>query len=562
MNPVAEAPTSALDISQLEGIQEEVVTLKPEGHAVILGGSGTGKTVLSVLRALYLSDPEAEHSGRTLLVTYNKSLLAYLNHLIPPGTKCLEASTYHHFALAYLEKCGKMKKDWTIRDLRELSLIKEAREEVRKASSEETGVDLKQSVFVLKPELDWIAQNGFASEESYLSADRTGRGGPMPQKALEALFHVYETYRRLRSEAGQEYSWEDMPAAVRSALKQDESERRYRHIVIDEGQDFSPEMLRSLALAIPENGSLTFFGDLAQQIYCRGVSWRSAGLNVSKVWELTENHRNSRQIAELASAIADMPYFNEQADVVRAEALAPPGPKPRLVTFASHEDEDAFVVERGEELAADGSVAVLCRRYEDAARIGKQFEEAKGLNRFLGTWHPGPGVWCGTVHSAKGYEFDSVILVGVTMSKWPEPRAISGLGPEQAAAADGRLLYVGVSRARQNLIITTTGAPTALLPPNEDLWLEEHRGPTAELDDPLADSADDGAGDETHTAEQKDLPGEDDIVDEADLVDEDHTDDEPPEGTGDREDDGESPEGTGDPEDTRSWPLCVMNLDL
>lgn len=476
MNPVTEASAPTLDLSELKGVQKKVVTLRPQGHAVILGGSGTGKTALSVLRALYLCNPETEGSGRTLLLTYNRSLLAYLNHFIPPGTQRLDACTYHHFAVDYLEKSGKLQKGSTVRSLHELSLIKEAREEVRQSAPEEDV--LKQSVFVLKPELDWIVQNGFLTEDSYISADRSARGGPLPRGSLEAIFQVQEAYWRLRSEAGKQYSWEDMPAAVHSALKHDTSERRYKHIVIDEGQDFSPEMLRSLALAIPEDGSLTFFGDLAQQIYCHGISWRSAGLDVSKVWELTDNHRNSPQIGKLASAIEDMPYLRGQPDLIRAESMGTPGPKPTLVNFASLAAEDAFIIGRAEALAAEGSVAVLCRRYEDAIRLGNKLQEGERLNRYLGTWHPGPGIWYGTVHAAKGYEFESVILVGLTAGKWPEPRAVTQLGPEHGAAADGRLLYVGVTRARQNLIMTATGEPTSLLPANDDLWVDEHRGPT------------------------------------------------------------------------------------
>ncbi len=91
---------------------------------------------------------------------------------------------------------------------------------------------------------------------------------------------------------------------------------RYRHVVvIDEGQDFSPEMIRSLAKAIPADGSLTFFGDVAQQIYGHRISWREAGLDI-KVWEFKENYRNTQQIAKLGPEIANMPYFRGLPDIV------------------------------------------------------------------------------------------------------------------------------------------------------------------------------------------------------------------------------------------------------
>ena len=87
-----------------------------------------------------------------------------------------------------------------------------------------------------------------------------------------------EEYARVRADAGFLYDWDDIAGAVVAELQGDDRQGLYRHIVIDEGQDFSPAMLRSLAAAIPPEGSLTFFGDMAQQIYGRHVSWKQAGL--------------------------------------------------------------------------------------------------------------------------------------------------------------------------------------------------------------------------------------------------------------------------------------------
>ena len=50
---------------------------------------------------------------------------------------------------------------------------------------------------------------------------------------------------------------------------------------------------------------------------------------------------------------------------------------------------------------------------------------------------------------------------------------IAAHGQEEAASTDGRLLYVGVTRARQGLILTCSGELTELMPENNDLWLEQ-----------------------------------------------------------------------------------------
>src|SRR6266513_2972381 len=61
------------------GKQREVLALKPEGHVVVLGTAGSGKTVLALLRAAYLSQPVTPHFGKTLLLCFNKALAVYLN---------------------------------------------------------------------------------------------------------------------------------------------------------------------------------------------------------------------------------------------------------------------------------------------------------------------------------------------------------------------------------------------------------------------------------------------------------------------------------------------------
>jgi hypothetical protein len=64
-----------------EGRQREVVFHPPEGRFVVLGTAGSGKTTMSVHRAAHLGDPATDHSGRTLFVTFNRALIAYLHHL-------------------------------------------------------------------------------------------------------------------------------------------------------------------------------------------------------------------------------------------------------------------------------------------------------------------------------------------------------------------------------------------------------------------------------------------------------------------------------------------------
>ena len=50
-------------------------------HFILLGTAGSGKTTMSVHRAAHLANALIAESGRTLLLTYNRALLAYFDHL-------------------------------------------------------------------------------------------------------------------------------------------------------------------------------------------------------------------------------------------------------------------------------------------------------------------------------------------------------------------------------------------------------------------------------------------------------------------------------------------------
>ena len=174
-------------------------------------------------------------------------------------------------------------------------------------------------------------------------------------------------------------------------------------------------MLRSLAEAIPEEGSLTFFGDMAQQIYGNKMSWRNAGLTTPSVWRLEENYRNTSQIAQLALATAQMPQFNQDPDLVSPKSPVADGPLPASISFPSEEDELRFVVDNAIRRSRTESVAILVRdRNEDNIFYQALPGCAVRLHRDMKHWPVGPGIFCGTYHSAKAWNSIRFLCLG-----WP-----------------------------------------------------------------------------------------------------------------------------------------------
>lgn len=455
------------------GKQKEVVTLTPDGHVVVLGTAGSGKTTMAIHRAAFVADQRTDHGGLTLLVTFNRALVTYLNHLRPPELRNVDVRTYHHFARGYLAFRGLMSFNAICdNDLRD-EIITEAIAVVR--SRETDHALLQRPLEFFSEEIRWINHHGIETEGDYVRGERIGRSTARLRRIERPLMYaVYQEYRDLRATRwGRKYDWDDVAMATRHALDDDDGERMYRHVVIDEGQDFSPEMVRSLARAVPETGSLTMFADVAQQIYGRRVSWTDAGLQITQPWRFEQNYRNSPQIAKLGLAIAAMPYYAGEPDMVSPTEFAADGPMPTLVRFESAAEESTFVVEQARRAAESGTVAVLVRRRSDEGFMRRAFPRSQRLHRDLAMWNPRPGVSYGTYHAAKGLEFDTVILPRLSAESMPDPQEVEALGGEEAMAGDGRLLYVGVTRARQNLIMTVVGETlTPLMPPNDGLWLE------------------------------------------------------------------------------------------
>ena len=61
------------------GKQEEVMALPANGHIVVLGTAGSGKTTVALLRAHHLAN--IPNGGKVLLVTFNRALVKYMRGL-------------------------------------------------------------------------------------------------------------------------------------------------------------------------------------------------------------------------------------------------------------------------------------------------------------------------------------------------------------------------------------------------------------------------------------------------------------------------------------------------
>lgn len=460
------------------GRQTDAIYLPERGHSVILGTAGSGKSVMAILRARYLADPLTPGHGRVLLATFNRALVTYLGAVSAELrlSNQIEVRNYHHVARGYLSRHNRMGWNDILSTERRLALITQAMGDV-KADVPDDEIWRYPAQFFAE-ECKWIAGTGVTTADKFyeLRGDRTLAF--LTPSASEIILEVYQRYRTLRAATGCRYDWEDVAEAMEQTLAADQGPRYFRHVVIDEGQDFTPTMLRSLVAAIPADGSLTFFGDAAQQVYGSRISWEQAGLNLTRpIVKFQENYRNTREIANLCLAMTRTSAFRGMADLVTPNQPRAEGPLPVLVRCASPQKELEFTVQLARRSAEQQSVAILIRRHRDLATVLRALRPARvqQLHHDLNNWSS-TGISVGTIFSAKGMEFDTVIVPFCGSDRVPDADYLQAFAhEEEGLAREARLLYVAMSRAKSRLIITATGSPTELLPGAPSLYQHQVR---------------------------------------------------------------------------------------
>jgi len=230
---------------------------------------------------------------------------------------------------------------------------------------------------------------------------------------------------------------------------------RFRHVAIDEVQDFSLLELRVMRETLADPPSLTLAGDMQQQT-AGALGWDEllAGLEIPspELRTLRVAYRSTREIVEFSRALLGPLADDEAPEVTRS------GPPVEVFPFTDAGAGVAFLAAALRRLADEephASVAVLA---PDAA-ISAAY--AEGLERSdvprvrrveQGRFAFAPGIEVTEIEQAKGLEFDYVVLVDVSAARFPD------------TPSSRRLLHVAATRAVHQLWICTTADPSPLLP--------------------------------------------------------------------------------------------------
>lgn len=298
------------------------------------------------------------------------------------------------------------------------------------------------------------------------------------EKGIEEKVQVYHFHewcaRQLKTynvdtQPGDKPLWERQVDSVIAGVEQGQIPRaQYGALMIDEGHDFEREWLKLVTQMIdPETDSLLLLYDDAQAIYSRQqlkFPLSSAGIQArGRTTILKLNYRNTREILTFAYDFAKeylqaLDADEDHVPLIQPEVAGSTGPAPVYRQFDSVMEEANYIARCIKKWQQQGralnSIAIIYTHHWQAQHLQNAMKAANIPNTWLKTtqykkaYDPSvPKVTLLTRQSSKGLEFDTVVLAGLGALD----------DSDEQLPLETRLLYVGMTRAQRQLLVTSSG---------------------------------------------------------------------------------------------------------
>ncbi len=188
----------------------------------------------------------------------------------------------------------------------------------------------------------------------------------------------------------------------------------------------------------------------------------SARIDGTPLWAAIEKYVSG---ASAGRAVTPLRAFQELIRKLQ-DALATKEPPGFLHAVLEESGYMAMLKDRNtpEDVARLENLEELARALAEGMEAGETFTDfldAAALVSDADQFEGKPGVTLITLHSTKGLEFDHVFLTGMEEGICPHSRAIT---EEKGIEEERRLVYVGMTRARQSLTLTRAAAAIACFP--------------------------------------------------------------------------------------------------
>ena len=451
------------------------------GAVKVTGGAGTGKTVAAIHRAKKLSQSEdCSMDKPVLFTTFTKALSRNLGELlskIGANTDKIQLENIHGFIVNQAKRLGWIESGHQIIDFTHSDKKDRLWDEVveKQLSEYDTGF--------LKEEYDRIIQFfDIREEHDYLRVARRGRKERLSRPERKKVWKLIESYQKLRREK-KLFELADLANELAAHYRASE-QKAFSHIIADEIQDFSNVELRLIRLMVEEKeNDLYLTGDPFQTIYKKRINFSECGINVRgrRSRRLKINYRTTEEIRRYAmEAISNKEYddFDGGRELDAGYVSLLNGQDPVYKTFKTRSEEFEFIHEHikpsleeyNQEAFEMKSICVACRTRDGVKELQKYFHQNKiPYANIADEARQGNvnGVQLSTLHNMKGLEFQKVILADVNSQTIPlRPYGFEGWSEEDKKEHEKReraLIYVAMTRAIRELVITGTGNKTKLI---------------------------------------------------------------------------------------------------
>jgi hypothetical protein len=438
----------------LHPTQQKLASGDRSGPVRVLGGAGTGKTVLAMHRAKWLADNRTPDGKKVLFTTFTKNLASDIEQNL--RTLCsnatlakLEVRNLDAWVHAFMR--SRKLEHRIVYDRKQDTALQawQAAMAVR-----DTTLDLPDNFYELELEQVVLAQ-GITTRDQYRTARRTGRESVLSRAKRDAVWPVFEEYRGQLSSRKLKEVDDAYREVADLLLAEGKQEAGYSSIIIDETQDFGPQALRLLRAIIPPgDNDLFFVGDGHQRIYSRHRAGMSkCGIDIrGRSRKLYLNYRTTDEIRRQAVALlegCEVDDLDNGNDETRRYKSLSHGPAPYVVSADGIEVAATQVIgfiKTVREGKGDGeapSVCVIASSEKNREVLAKQVQGA-GLSCATITAQTNHSdsrevVHFATMHRAKGLEFDAVVVLA------PE----SYFGAPEETGNQRRLMYVALTRAKR-----------------------------------------------------------------------------------------------------------------
>lgn len=332
-------------------VEQWMVFLHPDQRALserqtqapifIRGAAGTGKTVVGLHRAAFLST-EAERFGidvPVLFTAIQRGLIQRLGAVFPHVPKAhpeqVEFLHIHGVALRICRDHGDEVRVYP--DKIGGAFTAAYRSAVKPGSPIDT---LGLTRRYVEEEIDAVIKGrNLQRREEYLAVDRSGRRVPLGREAREQIWRVAQRWDEELANRKVFHYQDVINLALDYAMAEDTP--RYYAAIVDEVQDVSQGALRLIhqivrppgaggttgrsaeddrRLATSQQGHLFLLGDGGQRIYPGGSSFRSIGVEVrGRTHWLRVNYRNREGIINAAATVGGHdPLGEPEAEVESA----------------------------------------------------------------------------------------------------------------------------------------------------------------------------------------------------------------------------------------------------